>query len=157
MKPGVFREEYIAIIVRELLRGLEYLHTEGKLHRDIKGTKLIFPFLLPLICLPSCQHTSLRRRGRQARRLRCLWSTVWYPLCQEEHIRRYTVLDVTRSYQTKRIRSQGRYLESGNNRYRVGQGRTPICRTPSNEGQSSFYSPARRLSWLTQGSPRSCS
>ena len=37
MKPGVFREEYIAIIVRELLRGLEYLHTEGKLHRDIKG------------------------------------------------------------------------------------------------------------------------
>ena len=37
MKPGVFREEYIAIIVRELLRGLEYLHAEGKLHRDIKG------------------------------------------------------------------------------------------------------------------------
>ena len=37
MKPGVFREEYIAIIVRELLRGLEYLHMEGKLHRDIKG------------------------------------------------------------------------------------------------------------------------
>jgi serine/threonine-protein kinase 24/25/MST4 len=37
MKPGVFREEYIAIIIRELLRGLEYLHTEGKLHRDIKG------------------------------------------------------------------------------------------------------------------------
>lgn len=41
MKPGVFREEYIAIIVRELLRGLEYLHTEGKLHRDIKGA---YPF-----------------------------------------------------------------------------------------------------------------
>ena len=37
MKPGVFREEYIAIIVRELLRGLDYLHMEGKLHRDIKG------------------------------------------------------------------------------------------------------------------------
>ena len=37
MKPGVFREEYIAIIVRELLKGLEYLHQEGKLHRDIKG------------------------------------------------------------------------------------------------------------------------
>lgn len=45
MKPGVFREEYIAIIVRELLRGLDYLHTEGKLHRDIKGTPvLVFCF-----------------------------------------------------------------------------------------------------------------
>jgi serine/threonine-protein kinase 24/25/MST4 len=42
MKPGVFREEYIAIIVRELLRGLDYLHTEGKLHRDIKG---IYPII----------------------------------------------------------------------------------------------------------------
>lgn len=42
MKPGVFREEYIAIIVRELLRGLDYLHTEGKLHRDIKGPSSCF-------------------------------------------------------------------------------------------------------------------
>jgi len=41
MKPGVFREEYIAIIVRELLKGLEYLHQEGKLHRDIKGESSI--------------------------------------------------------------------------------------------------------------------
>ena len=41
MKPGVFREEYIAIIVRELLKGLEYLHQEGKLHRDIKGESYV--------------------------------------------------------------------------------------------------------------------
>lgn len=39
MKPGVFREEYIAIIVKELLKGLDYLHMEGKLHRDIKGAQ----------------------------------------------------------------------------------------------------------------------
>ena len=37
MKPGTIAEEYISIIVRELLLGLEYLHADKKLHRDIKG------------------------------------------------------------------------------------------------------------------------
>ncbi|KAG0051486.1 putative protein serine/threonine kinase, partial [Gryganskiella cystojenkinii] len=33
MKAASFKEDYIAIICRELLKGLEYLHGEGKLHR----------------------------------------------------------------------------------------------------------------------------
>lgn len=37
MKPGLISEEYITIIMRELLLGLDYLHGDGKLHRDIKG------------------------------------------------------------------------------------------------------------------------
>lgn len=37
LKPGPFSEAHIAIICRELLLGLEYLHNEGKIHRDIKG------------------------------------------------------------------------------------------------------------------------
>ncbi|ODN72917.1 hypothetical protein L202_08333 [Cryptococcus amylolentus CBS 6039] len=41
MKAGVFREEYIAILARELLRGLDYLHEEGKLHRDIKAANIL--------------------------------------------------------------------------------------------------------------------
>ncbi|RSL86605.1 hypothetical protein CEP51_002697 [Fusarium floridanum] len=41
MKPGLIGEDYIAIIVRELLLGLDYLHTDKKLHRDVKAANVL--------------------------------------------------------------------------------------------------------------------
>ena len=48
MKAGKFEESHIQIILREVLKGLDYLHSEMKLHRDIKG-KYFFEDLNALV------------------------------------------------------------------------------------------------------------
>jgi len=41
MRPGLITEEYICIILKELLMGLDYLHSDKKLHRDIKAANIL--------------------------------------------------------------------------------------------------------------------
>ncbi|KAJ5466612.1 Serine/threonine-protein kinase svkA [Penicillium diatomitis] len=41
LKPGVFNEAHVAIVCQQLLLGLDYLHAEGKIHRDVKAANVL--------------------------------------------------------------------------------------------------------------------
>jgi serine/threonine-protein kinase 24/25/MST4 len=64
MKPGLIGEDYIAIIVRELLLGLDYLHSDKKLHRDVKGKALLISAVGAGANTQQLPTFSFRRMGR---------------------------------------------------------------------------------------------
>jgi protein-serine/threonine kinase len=41
LKPGAIEEKYIAVLARELLTALVYIHKEGIIHRDIKAANVL--------------------------------------------------------------------------------------------------------------------
>jgi serine/threonine protein kinase len=84
MRPGLIPEEYIMIILRELLMGLDYLHCDKKLHRDVKGKKEVdIQLYVPrqventlTLYSNSCECTSRCQWTGQTCRFRCLRAAV---------------------------------------------------------------------------------
>ncbi len=135
LKPGLIPEEYITIIIRELLLGLDYLHGDKKLHRDIKGSL----WLQGLygedanIVLCSRKRASGGQRSGQACRFWCFRAAVCHD-DEEEYLRWNSFLDGARGDKAIRLRPQGRHLVPGD--YRIGAcpRRTSIFGYTSHEG-----------------------
>jgi serine/threonine-protein kinase 24/25/MST4 len=41
MKPRPFEEVYVCVLLREILKGLEYMHDQDKIHRDVRESVIV--------------------------------------------------------------------------------------------------------------------
>lgn len=64
MRAEKIPEEHIAIIMKQLLRALDYLHSDEKMHRDIKGTDLVVQLLGLVLTISIAANVLVSRNGQ---------------------------------------------------------------------------------------------